>query len=77
MRQRKIAHFCLISRGGADIWVHRKCAATRKRKLSELYRVTVACTAALKGFKPNLEELNLNEPDEHLPRFLVENDITR
>ncbi|KAJ4370580.1 RNA polymerase II transcription elongation factor SpEAF [Neocucurbitaria cava] len=50
---------------------------SRKRKLRELYRVTVSCTASLNaGYQPKVEDFVYSEPDENESRFLDENDQT-
>lgn len=78
MRHEKNRSFLLISRCGADIAVHRLSSSTRKRKLRELYRVTLCCTAALNaGHQPKVEDFIIKEPDENERRFLDENDYTQ
>ncbi|KAH7391902.1 hypothetical protein BKA66DRAFT_510470 [Pyrenochaeta sp. MPI-SDFR-AT-0127] len=53
-------------------------SSTRKRKLRELYRVTLYCTASLNaGHQPKSEDFNYKEPDENERRFLDENDYTQ
>ncbi|CAO2648843.1 Nn.00g097920.m01.CDS01 [Neocucurbitaria sp. VM-36] len=52
--------------------------STRKRKLRELYRVTVSCTASLNaGYQPKVDDFVYSEPDENESRFLDENDQTK
>ncbi|KAF1845679.1 uncharacterized protein K460DRAFT_395275 [Cucurbitaria berberidis CBS 394.84] len=56
----------------------KSCLSTRKRKLRELYRVTVACTASLSAtYQPQPEDSIYSEPDEDERRFLDENDQTK
>ncbi|KAF1838696.1 hypothetical protein BDW02DRAFT_488559 [Decorospora gaudefroyi] len=78
MRQRKIAHIVLLTRGcGADCRVHRLTSSTLERHLRALWKVTGCCNAALNGHQPRLDDFVYNDPDEDERRFLDENDITK